>query len=278
MAAPALPTLFIPHGGGPCFFMDWDYPGPNPWDPLARWLQGLAATIGRTPRAVLVVSGHWEEAPVAINVQRQPPLLYDYHGFPPHTYRLTYPVPGDPELAREVAARLEAAGIPVREEQQRGLDHGVFIPFKLIYPQANVPVLQLSLLKGLDPAAHIALGAALAGLRAEEVLIVGSGMSFHNLAVRSMQNEPIAGSVRFDEWLVRAVCAPSAAQRNAALIAWQSAPEARFAHPREEHLLPLMVVAGAAGEDLGQHAFGGRMLGWQISGFYFGTGPSVSAT
>jgi len=270
MRAARLPTFYIPHGGGPCFFMDWEYPGPNPWSGLAHWLEGLAGSLGRTPRAVLVVSGHWEESPVAINVQPHPPLLYDYYGFPPHTYQLKYPAPGAPELAREVRTLLERAGIPVREETARGLDHGVFVPFKLIYPRADVPLLQLSLQRGLDPAAHLRIGAALAPLRTEEVLIVGSGMSFHNLAVRSIGNEPIRGSELFDAWLVRAACAASAEERDAALAQWSGAPAARFAHPREEHLLPLMVAAGAAGQDRGEHAFSGRMLGWQISGFSFG--------
>jgi aromatic ring-opening dioxygenase catalytic subunit (LigB family) len=268
----ALPTFYIPHGGGPCFFMDWPYPTANPWSALERWLQELPRTLRRTPRAVLVVSGHWEETPVALNVQARPPLLYDYYGFPEHTYRLEYPAPGAPALAHEVRELLSAAGLTAREELRRGLDHGVFVPFKVIYPNADIPILQMSLLAGLDPAAHLHLGAALAPLRERDVLIVGSGMSFHNLGVRSIENVPIRHSVLFDEWLTAAVCAPDAASRNAALVRWSQAPAARFAHPREEHLLPLMVVAGAAREDLGQRVFSDRMLGWQISGFRFDRG------
>jgi aromatic ring-opening dioxygenase catalytic subunit (LigB family) len=270
MLAPRMPTLYIPHGGGPCFFMDWPYPSPNPWTGLETWLHELPRTLSRTPRAVLVVSGHWEEAPVALNVQPRPALLYDYYGFPEHTYRLEYPAPGAPALAQEVRELLGAAGLATDEELHRGLDHGVFVPFKVIYPNADVPILQMSLLAGLDPAAHLRLGAALAPLRERDVLIVGSGMSFHNLGVRSIENAPIRASELFDEWLNAAVCAPDAATRNAALVRWSQAPAARFAHPREEHLLPLMVAAGAAGDDLGRRVFSERMLGWQISGFRFG--------
>jgi aromatic ring-opening dioxygenase catalytic subunit (LigB family) len=268
------PTFYIPHGGGPCFFMDWEYSTPNPWTGLAGWLESLAASVGASPRAVLVISGHWESEPVALNVQAHPPLLYDYYGFPEHTYRLQYPAPGAPELAHEVRELLTAAGIPTREESRRGLDHGVFVPFKLIYPRADMPILQLSLRRGLDPTAHLALGAALAPLRSRGVLIVGSGMSFHNLAIRSIDNARIPPSDEFDAWLTAAACAPVAHERNERLARWSEAPAARFAHPREEHLMPLMVAAGAAGTDRGERVFSARMMGWQISGFRFGSVPA----
>ena len=161
-----LPTYYIPHGGGPCFFMEWPYPTPNPWTGLERWLRELPSTLPRAPRAVVVISGHWEEAPLAVNVQAHPPLFFDYYGFPEHTYHLTYPAPGAPQLAAEIQERLVAAGVPCRSESRRGLDHGVFVPFKVIYPQADVPVVQLSLLRGLDPAQHLKIGAALTPLRA----------------------------------------------------------------------------------------------------------------
>ena len=265
-----MPTLYIPHGGGPCFFMDWPYPTPNPWTRLADWLTRLAASIEPAPRAVLVVSGHWEEEPVAVNVAQHPPLLYDYYGFPAHTYRLQYPAPGAPDLAREALELVAAAGFPAREERSRGLDHGVFVPFKLIYPRADTPLVQMSLRRGLDPLAHLEIGAALAPLRERGVLIVGSGMSFHNLQVASIENERIAESERFDAWLVRAACAATSQERATELAGWRRAPAARFAHPREEHLMPLMIAAGAAGRDLGTHAFSDRIMGWQISGFRFG--------
>ncbi|HXA92070.1 MAG TPA: class III extradiol ring-cleavage dioxygenase [Steroidobacteraceae bacterium] len=268
--AQTLPTFYIPHGAGPCFFMDWPYPTPNPWNGLAQWLRELPSSLRTVPSAVLVISGHWEEDPIGVNAQQHPPLLYDYYGFPAHTYQLKYPAPGSPSLASQIRELLEAAGFAAREERTRGLDHGVFVPFKLIWPDADMPIVQLSLRNGLDPQTHLKIGAALAPLRERGVLIVGSGMSFHNLSVRSIENAPIRESELFDEWLTRAVCEPDPRMRNAQLVRWASAPAARFAHPREEHLLPLMVAAGAARDDTAQRAFSGRMLGWQISGYRFG--------
>jgi 4,5-DOPA dioxygenase extradiol len=250
--------------------MDWPYPTPNPWTSLAVWLSGLAGSIGCTPKAVLVVSGHWEAEPVAFNVAEHPPLLYDYYGFPEHTYRLRYPAPGAPDVAHDALALVEAAGFPVREERSRGLDHGVFVPFKLVYPLADVPMVQMSLRRGLDPWTHLAIGAALAPLRERGVLIVGSGMSFHNLQIASVDNARIPESEGFDAWLVKAACAATPQERQSELVRWSAAPAARFAHPREEHLMPLMVAAGAAGSDLGTQVFSDRIMGWQISGFRFG--------
>jgi len=203
-------------------------------------------------------------------VQEQPPLLFDYYGFPDHTYRLKYPAPGDPQLAGEVRALLAGAGFACSEEQQRGLDHGVFVPFLLVYPEANLPLVQLSLKQGLSAAEHLKLGAALAPLRDQGVLIVGSGMSFHNLRVRSMDNALIPGSQQFDDWLGQTVCHSDVRARNAGLSNWLQAPAARYAHPREEHLLPLMVAAGAAGDDVASRTFNDVMMGWRISGFRFG--------
>ncbi len=265
-----LPTFYIPHGGGPCFFMDWPGPSPNPWTSLAGWLRALPQTLPQAPRAVLVISGHWEADPVAVNVQPLPPLLFDYYGFPDSTYQLKYPAPGDPQLASDVRSLLASAGIASGEERQRGLDHGVFVPFLLVYPEATMPMVQLSLKQGLSAAEHLTLGAALAPLRDQGVLIVGSGMSFHNLRVRSMDNTLIPGSQLFDDWLGQAVCQPDVRARNADLSNWSQAPAARYAHPREEHLLPLMVAAGAAGEDRGTRTFNDVMMGWRISGFRFG--------
>jgi aromatic ring-opening dioxygenase catalytic subunit (LigB family) len=273
--ATRLPTYYIPHGGGPCFFMDWPGPSPNPWTSLAAWLRALPATLPVKPRALLVISGHWEAAPVAVNVQTRPPLLFDYYGFPESTYQLKYPAPGDPQLASDIRALLAASGIASTAEPQRGLDHGVFVPFLLIYPNADVPLVQLSLKEGLSPAEHLALGAALAPLRDQGVLIVGSGMSFHNLRVRSMENTLIPGSQLFDDWLGQTVGQTDIQARNAGLANWSQAPAARYAHPREEHLLPLMVAAGAAGEDVGVRTFNDVMMGWRISGFRFGAARPV---
>ena len=261
-----LPTLFIPHGGGPCFFMDWS--PPDTWKNMGAWLAALADSIGVTPKAVVVISGHWEQPEFAVTGSQHPPLIYDYQGFPPHTYQLRYDAPGAPALAHQIAGLLHQAGFPARVDPERGFDHGVFIPFKLIYPQAEIPIVQLSLKTGLDPSVHIWVGRALQPLRQQGVLIVGSGMSYHNL--RGFGTEFGAASDQFDAWLADAVCAPSAQMRNQKLEHWQAAPHARLAHPREEHLLPLMVASGTAGEHLGHRIFTDRVMGVTVSAYRFG--------
>jgi aromatic ring-opening dioxygenase catalytic subunit (LigB family) len=266
--AERLPTLFIPHGGGPCFFMEPQPPMPRDlWERLGNYLRGIDASLGVRPKAVLVISGHWEAPRPTVNVAERPPLLFDYYGFPEHTYRLTYPAPGAPELGARVRELLAEAGFASDADASRGFDHGVFVPFKLIYPDADVPVLQLSLKQNLDPAEHLAIGRALAPLRDEGVLIVGSGMSYHNLRqmFSGQGDEP---AQRFDDWLADAVTDPT--HRNEKLTHWRDAPGGRDSHPREEHLLPLMVAAGAAEGEPAVRTYSERLLGKALSGFQFG--------
>jgi aromatic ring-opening dioxygenase catalytic subunit (LigB family) len=262
-----LPTLYIPHGGGPCFFIDPPAENPHMWDGLAAYLRGIDAGLGVRPRAVLVVSGHWETAQPTANIAERPKLLFDYYGFPEHTYRLKYPVAGAADLEPRVRELLAGAGFELGTDAKRGLDHGVFVPFLLIYPNADVPIMQLSLIETLDPAAHLALGRALAPLRDRGVLIVGSGMSYHNVAAMFSGRGDDASS-SFDAWLADAVKDPSA--RDQKLIAWRSAPGGRESHPRAEHLIPLMVAAGAADGDPGVRTFSESIAGKAISGFQFG--------
>jgi aromatic ring-opening dioxygenase catalytic subunit (LigB family) len=262
-----LPTLFIPHGGGPCFFIDPPPASPHMWDGLAAYLRGIDGSLGLRPKAVLVISGHWENPLPTLNIATKPGLLFDYYGFPEHTYRLKYPAAGAPDLAERVRKLLGDAGFQTDVESKRGLDHGVFVPFLLIYPNADVPILQLSLQASLDPVLHLTLGSALAPLRDQGVLIVGSGMSYHNLA------DMFAGrggdaALAFDAWLGDAVQDP--ATRNQLLAKWREAPGGAASHPREEHLIPLMVAAGAAQGDRGIRTFGESIGGKQISGFQFG--------
>lgn len=240
---------------------------PTLWNGMAAYLKGIDASIGRRPKAVLVISGHWETSVPTLNVAPRPSLLFDYQGFPPHTYQLKYPVAGAPQLAPRVRELLQRGGFAMNLDAERGLDHGVFIPFILIYPNADVPILQLSIDQSLDPAEHLAIGRALAPLRDEDVLIVGSGMSYHNLRdmFSGRGNEE---AVAFDRWLVDAVGDPST--RAARLTDWKKAPGARASHPREEHLIPLMVAAGAAATEPGTHAYGEALVGKPISGFRFG--------
>lgn len=272
MTTAALPTLFVPHGAGPCFFMDWE--PADAWVRMERWLRAVPELVGVRPTAVLVVSGHWEAPRFTVNAQERPPLLYDYHGFPPHTYALQYPAPGAPELAVQVRELLAAAGLAVASEHARGLDHGVFIPLMLIYPQADVPIVQLSLRQGLEPAEHLAAGRALVPLRRQGVLIVGSGMSYHNMCRFRFDDASLdPDSERFDAWLAETVALP-APERERRLRDWAAAPGGRVAHPREEHLLPLHVVAGAAGDDAGRQVFRDRVLGSVQSAFMFGASAS----
>jgi aromatic ring-opening dioxygenase catalytic subunit (LigB family) len=266
-----LPTLFIPHGGGPCFFMDVP-PGlpPTLWDAMAAYLRSIPAALPCKPKAALVISGHWEQARPTVLAAARHKLLFDYYGFPENTYRLKYPAPGSPELAARVRDLLSGAGIASDVERERGLDHGVFVPFKLIFPDADVPLVQLSLQQGLDAATHLAIGAALAPLRDEGVLIVGSGMSYHNLRLfYSFSPDAVEAATRFDAWLERTVQA-SPGERAAQLLRWHEAPFARECHPHSEHLLPLMVAAGAAQEDLGRTVYREPLLGKPVAGFQFG--------
>jgi len=262
------PTIFLPHGGGPCFFMDWTWGPADTWNATQRFLEGLAATLPEPPKALLVVSGHWEEPAFTASAAATPELIFDYSGFPEHTYRLTWPAPGDPELAERVAGLLSQAGLPADLNANRGFDHGVFVPLKVAFPEAKIPVVTLSLAASLDPALHLAAGRALAPLRDEGVLIVGSGMSFHNLRAY-LRPETAERARAFDSWLTRAVESP-AAERIALLTGWREAPFAAFAHPREEHLIPLMVAAGAGGDAPGTRIFGDEPMGAAISAYRFG--------
>ena len=261
-----LPSLFIPHGGGPCFFMEW--PSPDPWAPMRFFLSQLITSLPHRPTALLVVSAHWEESPVAITAHPTPPLIFDYYGFPSHTYELTWPAPGNPSLAATIRSALQKKAIECRLDETRGFDHGVFIPLKVALPDADIPTLALSLREDLDPEFHMNVGEALHFLRQEGVLIVGSGMSFHNLGTMRSEQE-CAESSEFDTWLTRAV-ESHPIERSEAFRHWQNAPHARLCHPREEHLAPIFVASGAAREENGRCLFTGQVLGAKVSAYQFG--------
>ncbi len=269
-----LPTYFISHGGGPWPWLKAETAGV--YDRLEASLRAMAGELGERPRAILAVSGHWEEREFTVMSGEAPPMVYDYSGFPPHTYSIKYPAPGSPEVARRVVELLEQGGVPARTDDARGFDHGVFAPLYVAYPEADVPVVQLSILKNYDPGAHLAAGRALAPLRDEGVLIVGSGLSYHNL--RQFGPGAAGASKEFDGWLTEAVCARTAEERNDRLRAWAGAPSARSAHPREDHLVPLFVAAGAAERERAvrvyhEDAFFG---GISVSSYRFGEAPSAS--
>ncbi len=262
----SMPTLFIPHGGGPCFFMEWS--PPDTWANMRRFLENILQDLPERPKAILVISAHWEAEKPTVTSQKNPPLLYDYHGFPPHTYELEWPAPGSPELASEVQNLLQDAGIETANDPKRGFDHGVFIPLKLALPAADIPTVALSLKSGLDPQTHFDIGAALAPLRKQGVLIIGSGLSYHNVGAL-MGRVPPKGAAEFDAWLTDIMQADPAT-RNAALMRWHEAPGARLAHPREEHLTPIFVTAGAASGEAAVKTYADVVNGAAVSAFRFG--------
>ena len=263
-----MPAWFIPHGGGPCFFMDW-----NPldaWLRMANFLKGLSGTLPSRPKAIVVVSAHWLESTVSVTGAKNPSLIYDYYGFPPHTYELKYPALGNPELAQTIVEALAQAQIAAKVDALRGFDHGLFVPMMLMFPKADIPVVQLSLNSNLDPRTQMELGQALQPLRDQGVLIIGSGMSFHNMRG---YGDPKFGPIsdEFDFWLTQTVQSQPL-ERFEALLNWDKAPHARQCHPpsQEEHLLPLMVAAGAASEEMGKRVFSDRVMETTLSAYTFG--------
>lgn len=231
--------VYFSHGGGPLPIL-----GDPGHKAMVDFMQELPSKLGK-PDAILVISAHWEESVPTLLGADRPEMYYDYYGFPDEAYKITYPAPGDPESARKIVALLSERGISSRIDTERGFDHGLFIPLKLMYPEANIPSLQISLVKGLDPAAHIALGEALSGLISENILVIGSGFSFHNLGEfqfgDSEKSDPLNDA--FQDWLIDTCTGPQA-QCEQRLIDWGKAPSARYCHPREEHLLPLHVCVG----------------------------------
>ncbi len=267
MSSTKMPVAFLPHGGGPWPFVDMGWDDQPGFDALKGYLRSVATLPSSPPKAILVVSAHWEESVPTVMTSTQPPMLFDYYGFPPESYQLTWPAPGDPKLAARVRQLLEGAGFKTAEDSRRGFDHGTFVPLKVTYPEAKIPVVQLSLKAGLDPAEHLKMGRALAPLREEGVFIVGSGMTFHNLrAFMDPRSRPVAEA--FDAWLREATTAEPA-ERDRLLSDWSRAPSARLAHPREEHLIPLMVIAGAAGADRATVPYNGTFMGLRLSAYHF---------
>ncbi len=266
-----LPALYLPHGGGPWNAMD-DNGDAAGYAALAVWLRQFGETVASSSvRSILVISAHWEESKPFVHFGDHPGMLYDYGGFPEHTYHLKWPAPGDPALAARVEELLVGAGFKCGRELERGYDHGTFVPFMVAFPEHRIPVAQLSLVRGLDPVLHYDLGRALEPLRDEGVLIVGSGMSYHNLRA-FFSGDPAVGAISdtFDEWLASSASIADPALRRSTLVNWMTAPHALECHPRSEHLLPLHVIAGAGGADAGRVAWRGRLMGAAISALAFG--------
>lgn len=267
-------VFFIPHGGGPLPLMD--DPG---YARLAEMLKGLHADVAGA-KAIILVTAHWETERPTLAVSERPGMLYDYNGFPEETYRLNYPAPGAPELANKVAETLSAHGFQTEFDRQRGFDHGTFVPMMLIRPEADIPILQMSVLSSLDPAQHLALGRALSPALEDDTILIGSGFSFHNLkALQGRLDEAAAEKGKslagqFHSWLDDVTCDAKlpADERDQALINWAAAPGARFCQPREEHLLPLHVCVGAAQDAnlTARKIFGEPVKCYQTSGYAWG--------
>lgn len=253
--------LYIPHGGGPLPLLN----DPS-HEALTRYLKSVRNTL-IAPKAILCVTAHWEGNPVHVSTHRSPDMLFDYYGFPNETYEYSYPSPGQPELAQQVINALTQAGIAATADAKRGFDHGTFVPLMLMYPEATIPIVQLSLHASLDPTLHIQLGSAIAPVLGDDILLLGSGLSFHNMRAFGDPTALIK-SQRFDEWLVESLMQSKSAAKTA-LQQWTQAPDARYCHPREEHLLPLHVCAGAAmsmEKNLKQD-FSTILMGTQVSAF-----------
>lgn len=266
-----LPTYYLSHGGGPWPYMKHEFGGM--FDKLEHALLDIRRELDNQPRAVLVVSAHWENTEFTVSSGAAPGMVFDYFGFPDYTYRINYRAPGSPELAARVQNLLKQGDIACMSDEARGFDHGTFSLMKPLYPEENMPLVQLSLKAGYDPVLHGRVGELLAPLRDEHVLIIGSGSSFHDLGARGPSAIP--PSREFDAWLQETLVNAPLSARATRLAQWTHAPSARAAHPREDHLLPLMVAAGAARDETGTCVYheDDFMGAWSLSSFRFGATP-----
>ena len=261
--------LYISHGGGPLPLL-----GEQSHRDMVQGLRTISSQIKR-PEAIIVISAHWETESVEIINNKAPKILYDFAGFPPEAYSIEYPAPGFPELASEVYNIFKSRDIHSTLNNDKGFDHGLYVPLKIMYPEADIPCLQISLMHSLDPASHIAIGKALAHLRHPNTLLLGSGFSFHNMKAFFSKTtvEIEQKNLAFEKWLI-SVCSSATLderQRMNELINWQKAPSARFCHPREEHLLPLHVCYGAA-QSAAHQTFSWEIMNKKVSGFLWDNG------
>ena len=256
--------LYIPHGGGALPLLDEAGHGA-----MNGFLRGFAATIAR-PDAIVVISAHWEEPVITITAGKTPQMYFDYFNFPPQAYQYQYPAPGDPQLAERIQGVLQQASIESKLDYERGYDHGLFIPLMMMYPDADIPCVQVSLSNSLDAGLHVQIGKALAALKSEKLLILGSGFSFHNMQafMSKSDNSPDQRNQAFEAWLAQ-TCSDSSIdepEREARLVDWQQAPHALYCHPREEHLLPLQVCYGV-GQSVAKTVFQDKVSGFLVSAY-----------
>ena len=256
-------VLFIPHGGGPLPLL-----GDKGHQELVDFLKQITPALGK-PSAILVISAHWEEDIATITSGDKPELIYDYTGFPDEAYEIKYPALGNPQLAEKIFSLLQKNGIETRLDNHRGFDHGLFVPLKIMFPDASIPCVHLSLLNSLDPKEHIRIGKALSELRNENLLIIGSGLSFHNMsAFFQSKGEPDEKNEEFERWLINTLTNEDVPdnERERQLALWSDTPFARYCHPREEHLLPLHVCYGICSATA-KLVFDGKVIGKKASAF-----------
>ena len=260
------PVLFISHGGGPWPYIDSERKQyAKTIDELSR----IPDSLPEKPKAILVVTGHWEEKTFTVSTSQSPPMVYDYHGFPEHTYHIQYKALGSTEVAMRVIELLNQSHIEIASDSERGFDHGTFVPLVLMYPNADIPVVMLSIKSSYDPQQHIKAGEAIQALREEGVLIIGSGLTYHNMRGFGQPGSMQLSEV-FESYLNDAISHSNPEERIRRLIHWETAPGARLVHPREDHLIPLMVAAGAAGNDKGYRLFVDRIMNVAMGSYRFG--------
>jgi aromatic ring-opening dioxygenase catalytic subunit (LigB family) len=270
-----IPTYFLSHGGGPWPWLKAERGAM--FDQLETSLHDVRRELGHAPTAVLMISAHWEAERFLLSSSAHPPMEFDYSGFPEHTYRIRYDAPGAPALAETVREMLEHGGLTSGLDSKRGFDHGTFTLMHTLYPEAKMPLVQLSVRADYDVVDHIKVGELIAPLRDQGVLIIGSGFSYHGF--HEMRSGGAETSAAFDRWLNETLVASPPDERRQRLVHWSAAPAARAAHPREDHLIPLMVAVGAAGNDAGarvyhQTDFMGKLT---VSSYRFGA-PIVTTS
>ena len=236
-------VIYFSHGGGPLPIL-----GDPGHKAMNDFMKNLPSQLHK-PDAIIVISAHWEEDVVTVQGNAKPKMFYDYYGFPEEAYKINYPAPGSPDLATKIIDILIESKVPCSIDSERGFDHGLFIPLKMMYPDADIPALQISLLNNLSPRDHVDLGKALSKLMSENILIIGSGFSFHNMRefFKGTSNKSDPQNDAFQDWLIQTCTGTMSEQvREHRLIEWKKTPFARYCHPREEHLLPLHVCVGMA--------------------------------
>lgn len=235
------PSVFVNHGGGPLPLM-----GQQP-EIVAQFKDVTKKWLPTKPDAIVVFSAHWESNPIQITSSIKPSMLYDYSGFPAETYKYQYPAPGSPVLAEKIKRLLDANGIESQLNDKRGFDHGVFIPLMCMYPDADIPVVAVSLHASLSAKRSIEVGNALAPLCNDKILLLGSGYTYHNMqGIFHPSNATYKASSSFNDWLKETITSNNFDERVRKLENWETAPGARESHPREEHLLPLLTIAATA--------------------------------